>query len=84
LKRKETDFVQFKLRIREGLRRRIQREAEKKKISANAEAVERLEKSFLAADDRIKDPEQRLAADERINALQQRLNEIVKSLRSGS
>jgi hypothetical protein len=45
--------------------------------------VERLEKSFLA-DDRIKDLKQRLASDERINALEQTLDEIVKSLRSGS
>src|SRR5262249_30097590 len=44
--RKPADFVQFKLRIREDLRRRLEREAEKKKISTNAEAVERLEKSF--------------------------------------
>src|SRR6516165_2659530 len=44
--RKPTDFVQFKLRIREGLRRKIEREAEKKKISANAEAVERIERTF--------------------------------------
>jgi hypothetical protein len=44
--RKATEFVQFKLRIREGLRRKIESAAEKKDISANAEAVERLENSF--------------------------------------
>jgi len=49
--RKPTDYVQFKLRIRESLRRKIEREAEKKKISANAEAVERLQATF--------DPQQR-------------------------
>jgi hypothetical protein len=46
--RKATEYVQFKLRIRESLRRRIEREAEKKNQSANAEAVERLEDSFTA------------------------------------
>jgi hypothetical protein len=47
--KKPTEFVQFKLRIREGLRREIEKAAKKKAISANAEAVERLEKSFEAA-----------------------------------
>ncbi|HXB76727.1 MAG TPA: Arc family DNA-binding protein [Bradyrhizobium sp.] len=46
--RKSTEFVQFKLRIREGLRREIEKAAKKKGISANAEAVERLEKSLVA------------------------------------
>src|SRR4051794_21607120 len=44
--RKPTDYVQFKLRIREGLRRKIERAAEKRAHSANAEAVERIEQSF--------------------------------------
>jgi hypothetical protein len=44
--RKPTDYVQFKLRIREGLRRKIERAAEKQAHSANAEAVERLEHTF--------------------------------------
>jgi hypothetical protein len=44
--RKATEYVQFKLRIRESLRRRIEREAEKKNQSANNEAVMRLEQSF--------------------------------------
>jgi hypothetical protein len=50
--RKPTEYVQFKLRIREGLRRNIEREAKKKAQSANNEAVDRLEKSF-EIDDRI-------------------------------
>ena len=44
--RKPTDYVQFKLRIRQSLVKQIQKEAAKKKHSANNEAVERLEKSF--------------------------------------
>jgi hypothetical protein len=44
--RKPTEFVQFKLRIREGLRRKIERAAEKKAHSANTEAVERIEQTF--------------------------------------
>jgi hypothetical protein len=44
--RKPTDYVQFKLRVRQSLVKRIQKEAAKKKHSANNEAVERLEQSF--------------------------------------
>jgi hypothetical protein len=44
--RKPIEFVQFKLRIREALRRKIERAAEKKAISANAEAVQRIEQTF--------------------------------------
>jgi hypothetical protein len=43
---KPTDYVQFKLRVRKGLVKRLQKEADKKKHSANNEAVERLERSF--------------------------------------
>ena len=44
--KKPTDHVQFKIRIRRSLLLKIQREAEKKKHSANTEAVARLEESF--------------------------------------
>lgn len=44
--RKPTDYVQFKLRVRRSLLLKIQREAEKKKHSANTEAVNRLDESF--------------------------------------
>ena len=44
--RKPTDYVQFKLRIRESLFRKIQRAALKAAHSGNAEAVKRLEYSF--------------------------------------
>jgi hypothetical protein len=44
--KKPTDVVQFKLRVRRSLLQKIQREAEKKKHSANTEAVNRLEESF--------------------------------------
>jgi hypothetical protein len=44
--KKATDYVQFKLRIRRSLLLKLQREAEKKKQSANTEAVARLEDSF--------------------------------------
>jgi hypothetical protein len=43
---KPTDYVQFKLRVRRALLVKIQREAEKKKHSANTEAVNRLQESF--------------------------------------
>jgi seryl-tRNA synthetase len=67
--RKPTDFVQFKLRIRESLRRKLEKEAEKKATSANNEAVERLEQSFHT--------EQRISeARARIDELQERIEEI--------
>jgi hypothetical protein len=46
--RKSTEWVQFKLRIRQGLRREIEKAAKKNNRSANNEAVARLEKSFEA------------------------------------
>ena len=44
--RAPTDYVQFKLRIRAPLVKKLQKEADKKKQSANIEAVQRLEQSF--------------------------------------
>lgn len=44
--RASTDYVQLKLRIRSPLVKRLQKEADKKKQSANNEAVQRLEQSF--------------------------------------
>ena len=41
--RKPTEYVQFKLRIRESLRRKIEKAAEKAAHSANAEAVRLIE-----------------------------------------
>jgi hypothetical protein len=46
--RKAAEFVQFKLRVTEKLRRDLEREAKKNHRSANSEAVERLSKSFEA------------------------------------
>ena len=44
--RKPSDIVQYKLRIRESLRRRIEKAAEKNKTSANQEMAKRLFISF--------------------------------------
>lgn len=44
--RKITDTVQLKLRIREDLRRRLEREAKKRSVSLNAEMADRIEQSF--------------------------------------
>ncbi|MDA9424033.1 Arc family DNA-binding protein [Bradyrhizobium sp. CCBAU 53380] len=44
--RKPSDIVQYKLRIRESLRRKIEKAAEKNRTSANQEMVSRLEASF--------------------------------------
>jgi hypothetical protein len=44
--RNPTDYVEVKIRMRVAMRRKLEREAEKKKISANAEALERIEKTF--------------------------------------
>jgi DNA-binding transcriptional regulator GbsR (MarR family) len=48
--RKLTDTVQLKLRIREELRRKLERAAIKREVSLNTEMVERLEASFKAAE----------------------------------
>jgi hypothetical protein len=63
--KKPTDLVQFKLRIRDGLRRQIEREAKKRSRSANAEAVARLEQSFAQQEtaDLIKDTARAAAHD---------------------
>src|SRR4051794_20993023 len=52
---KSTDYVQFKLRVRRSLLNKIQREAEKKKHSANTEAVARLEESFVRGEQARRD-----------------------------
>jgi hypothetical protein len=44
--RKPTDIVQYKLRIRENLRRRIEHAATKNGVSANQEMANRLQRSF--------------------------------------
>jgi hypothetical protein len=44
--RKPSAILQYKLRIRENLRRRIEKAAEKNRVSANYEMVSRLERSF--------------------------------------
>jgi hypothetical protein len=45
--RKKTDIIQLsKIRMREVLRARLARDAERKDITLNAEIVERLEKSY--------------------------------------
>ena len=44
--RKKTDIVQFKLRIREGLRGRLESAAKNQERSLNSEIVARLEESF--------------------------------------
>ena len=45
-KRKKTDIVQFKLRIREALRRRLEATANAEERSLNSEIAHRLENSF--------------------------------------
>jgi hypothetical protein len=45
-KRKKTDIVQFKLRIREGLRRKLEAVANAEERSLNSEIAHRLENSF--------------------------------------
>ena len=44
--RQPSAIVQYKLRIREALRRRIERAAKEHGVSANQEMVRRLEQSF--------------------------------------
>lgn len=49
-KRKATDHVQLKVRLREDLRARLERAASKNHESLNREIVERLERSFVRPD----------------------------------
>jgi len=44
--RKQSAVLSYKLRIREGLRRRLDQEAKKRGVSLNAEMAQRLERSF--------------------------------------
>jgi len=46
-------IVQVKVRLVEGLRRRLEREAARAGHSMNAEIVQRLERSFQISDDQI-------------------------------
>jgi hypothetical protein len=48
--RKPTDTAIFSLRIREELRKRIEREAQRQERSMNTEIIERLEESFRRED----------------------------------
>ena len=48
-KRKKTDIVQFKIRLRERLREQLEAAAHAKDISLNSEIVSRLEQSFVQA-----------------------------------
>ncbi|WOH47657.1 hypothetical protein [Bradyrhizobium sp. sBnM-33] len=60
--RKPTEYVQLKLRVRESLRRKLERAAEKKAHSANAEAVARIEYTFADEEEweaRAKEMEER-------------------------
>jgi hypothetical protein len=57
--RKPTAIVQLKVRLREDLRRRLEREAERREDSLNNEIVRRLESSFK------RDADQGLASEVR-------------------
>jgi hypothetical protein len=46
-KRKKLDFVQFKIRLRESLRKQLEVAAHAKDVSLNSEMVSRLERSFI-------------------------------------
>jgi hypothetical protein len=70
-KRKKTDIVQFKLRLREELRKRLEAAATAKDTSLNSEMVHRLEQSFVR--DTTRD---RLDA---INSIQDRLDALINA-----
>jgi hypothetical protein len=58
IKRKKTDFVQFKVRLREQLRARLEASAKAGERSLNSEIVSRLEESF--AQDRYRRTEEEI------------------------
>jgi hypothetical protein len=53
--KKSTEIVPIMLRVREDLRKRLEREAKKRVHSLNAEMVERLEKSFAKESQDMRD-----------------------------
>jgi hypothetical protein len=78
--RKPTDIVQYKLRIRETLRRRIAQEAKKRGISANQEMVRRLELSFHREQEKNLADHIVLELEQRRGPLSQRFYEAVEQL----
>ena len=55
-KRAKSDYVQLNVRMKESLRREIEKAADRSEVSMNSEVVKRLERSF-AADDQFGGPE---------------------------
>jgi uncharacterized membrane protein YccC len=76
--RKSTDIVAFTLRLREDLRRKLERAADKAERSLNIEIVERLEASFTA-EERARDQKQMMAKlDETAARLQSNFDNLMK------
>jgi chromosome segregation ATPase len=70
MKRKKTDTVQLsKIRMREELRQKLARDAERNAKTLNGEIVDRLENSY--------------EADERVKALREQANDLRRSLEEG-
>jgi hypothetical protein len=82
--RAPTDYVQFKLRIRAPLVKKLQKEADKKKQSANNEAVQRLEESFARDESSRRDSqilEMMLGFFAKNKDMMQLLNHLLSELR---
>jgi hypothetical protein len=74
--RKPTEIVNFTLRLREDLRKRLERAADKAERSLNIEIVERLEASF-AADDKARDQKQMMA---KLDEIEDRVTEQIAKI----
>jgi hypothetical protein len=76
--RKSTDIVPLTLRLREDLRRKLERAADKAERSLNIEIVERLEASFTN-EEKARDQKQMMAKlDETAARLQSSYDNIMK------
>jgi Zn-dependent peptidase ImmA (M78 family) len=80
--RKSTDITQPKLRLREELRRKLERAAERLNVSLNAEMVRRLEQSFVRDEQQGALEMQRLWLQGKIEDQQEELEKMRVEMRA--
>jgi hypothetical protein len=75
IKRKKTDYVQFKIRLRESLRKQLEDAARVKDVSLNSEMVSRLEESFTRASMQDERNKMRATVRDEVEKLTEKLTE---------
>jgi hypothetical protein len=78
IKRKKTDYVQFKIRLRESLRKQLEDAARSKHVSLNSEIVDRLEQSLSQASVRDDINSARVAIQDQLRQLSDKLGKEVE------